>query len=194
VKTVIGMDFSGAALGRFGARVRDSGLDNVRLVQGDMTRIPLRDRSVDKVVCLSVLQYLDDGDARRALREAARIAKPGGVIVLHVKNLSSLYLSSLWLAKQVKRRLGMATKIEHVRPYRWYVRELRAVGVRIEAYNSFNVLVVEGLPARLVDWLRRFELRHRHRFVLRHGLVRRHGAELKIRATVVSTVAVPRTG
>jgi ubiquinone/menaquinone biosynthesis C-methylase UbiE len=184
VHRVLGMDYSGDAVDRCRRRIVDGGVPNVSVIQGEMSRIPLPDGSVDKVLCLSVLQYLSDTEVRRALAEAARILKDGGLIVLHVKNLSSLYLSSLWLAKKVKRALGRTTKMEHVRGYRWYVRELRAVGAEVVGYNSFNVFVLDALPRVLVERIRKAELRHRDHFPMRSGFLRRHGADLKIKARV----------
>ena len=184
VKTIVAMDYSESAVDRYHRKIADSKLPNIRLLQGDMARIPLRRGSVDKVVCLSVLQYLNDIEARRALEEAVRILKNNGLIILHVKNLASPYLASLWLAKRVKRSLGLSTKMEHVRPYGWYVRALESLGAEVVGYNSFNVFVVEGMPRRMVQWVRRLELRRRRTFPMSTPVMRRHGAELKIRARV----------
>jgi ubiquinone/menaquinone biosynthesis C-methylase UbiE len=72
---VVAMDHSPAMLRR--ARVRDPRL---LLLRGDARRQPLRDRSVDAVTFHSVLYLLRDRAA--ALRETARVLRPGGRAVL----------------------------------------------------------------------------------------------------------------
>ena len=51
----------------------------VRVVRGDATRLPLRDRCVD--VCLSQEAFLHIEDKRAVLREAHRVLAPGGRLV-----------------------------------------------------------------------------------------------------------------
>ncbi|HYZ88058.1 MAG TPA: class I SAM-dependent methyltransferase [Myxococcales bacterium] len=75
VGSVAGIDPAPAMLRR--ARRRDPRL---LLVRGDATRLPLRDQSVDAVTFHSVLYLLPDQSA--ALREAARVLRPGGRAVL----------------------------------------------------------------------------------------------------------------
>ena len=66
---------------------------------------------MDRVLCTSVLQYLDDAQLRAAFREFARILKKDGTLVLHVKNLASLYLSLCgWRALL---RSSQDTKLEY---------------------------------------------------------------------------------
>lgn len=57
--------------------------DNVRIDCGSILQIPADDRSADKVLAYSVLQYLSDADdLRAALREIARVLAPGGRVLL----------------------------------------------------------------------------------------------------------------
>ena len=131
---------------------------------------------------MSVFHYLGDDQVREALREFARVLRPSGTLILHVKNSASIYLSTLRLAKRVKKLLGADVTFEHIRPFAWYGRELDAAGFRLADYNAFNLVIVEGMPQSLVQFLQRLELRHHRSAALRSGIVRRHGADLKLKA------------
>ena len=74
---VIGSDYLLPPLEKLGAR-----LPGVPLLQFDLRRCPLPDACVDAVTSLNVLEHIDD-DAR-ALREIARILRPGGVAHVEV--------------------------------------------------------------------------------------------------------------
>lgn len=184
VKKVVGMDYSKATIERCRRRIQSNKIKNAEVREGSITQIPLPDCSVDKILCLSVLQYLEDNDVKLAFNEFARILRDGGVIVLHVKNISSLYLATLWVAKRAKLLLGMSTKLEHYRSYWWYARELESLGFAVLAYNSFHLFAVEGMPRSAVRFLKKLELRYRNKFPLRLSFLRRHGSELKIKAVL----------
>jgi ubiquinone/menaquinone biosynthesis C-methylase UbiE len=187
VKQIIGMDYSKGILGRCKRRIVSNQIDNVELLHGDVTCIPVTESSVDKVLCLSVLQYLKDDEARGSFKEFGRILKDQGVLILHVKNISSLYLSTLWAAKRIKMLLGMKTKLEHFRSYRWYVGELQASSFEVLAYNSLNLFMIQSMPKRLVLFFQKLELKYRNKFPFRLGFMRRRGSELKIKARITKT-------
>jgi ubiquinone/menaquinone biosynthesis C-methylase UbiE len=184
VKRVIGMDYAAGAIARCRLRIASSGLDNIDVIQGSVTNLPLPDSAVDKVLCTSVLQYLDDGQVCTAFLEFKRILKDDGTLILHVKNSSSLYLSTLWLAKNVKSLLGRRPKIEFYRSFRWYIRTLRAAGFEVVDYNSFNLLMLESMPRALLLFLQKVELRNHSNRFFRTAFIRRHGSDLKIKARI----------
>jgi ubiquinone/menaquinone biosynthesis C-methylase UbiE len=182
VRRIVGMDYSESGLARCKRRISLHRISNVDLLRGDLVTIPLPHHCVDRILCMSVLQFLSDDEARAALAEFARILKPGGVLILHVKNISSVYLSTLWALKRFLLLLGKPVKLEYFRSHRWYVRELRAAGFDVLDYNSFNLFMLEGMPRSLLRCLQRFELRYHKHFPLRTGFMRRHGSELKLKA------------
>src|SRR5262249_52345183 len=129
---------------------------------------------------------LSDGQVRACLRSFRRVLRRDGILVIHVKNLASPYLATLCTAKAVLRKLGRRKPFEeYFRPFGWYARELRLAGFDIERYNSFNLLVLEPMPQRLVQRLQRIELTWRKRFPFKLPSVRRHGADLKFRARAI---------
>lgn len=78
---VIGLD-----LDPIHARIAGPGLLHI---VGDMSAAPLRSRSVDAVLALDVLEHIEDDAA--ALSEVARLVRPGGLLVVAVPALPSLW-------------------------------------------------------------------------------------------------------
>ncbi len=76
----IGIDGSPAMLNVARSRIARSGVRNVQLRQGDIYALPLPRDGADLVVLHQVLHFLDD--PARALRESARILRPGGRLVV----------------------------------------------------------------------------------------------------------------
>lgn len=68
------LDVSAGMLGQ--ARRQD---DRVMAVRADVHRVPLKDRSADRVTCVTALHLFHD--PQRALREAARTCRPDGRVV-----------------------------------------------------------------------------------------------------------------
>jgi SAM-dependent methyltransferase len=105
------------------ARENDPSLE---VVEADVRRTPLRDGSVDAVLSLGVVEHDERGPVV-ALREAHRILKPGGVLLLAVpfNNLlrralvNRLHSLATWRRRRAKWSLGFAE-------YRFSQREVRS--------------------------------------------------------------------
>jgi ubiquinone/menaquinone biosynthesis C-methylase UbiE len=184
VRSIVGIDFAWGSLERCRSRVQAHQARNAQICQASISAIPLPDCSVDKILCLSVLQYLDDEEVRRVFREFVRVSSLGGIIILHVKNLSSLYWLTLRFAKKLKVFLGWTTEAYYLRSFRWYVNELASVNCRVLDYKSFNLLTLDFMPRWLVHYLQGLELRWNTGVIFRVPFIRRHGADLKIKAVV----------
>jgi len=63
------------------------------IIPGDIERLPLPDATFDVVLCIEVIRYL--GKPNLALRELARVTKPGGVAVITAAPLLSLNMYAL---------------------------------------------------------------------------------------------------
>jgi ubiquinone/menaquinone biosynthesis C-methylase UbiE len=74
-----GVDLSRRLLERAAARLRAAGA-SVQLARGDARALPFPDGQMDAVLCGLVLDHL--GAASGALRELARVARPGAPIVV----------------------------------------------------------------------------------------------------------------
>jgi len=77
---IVAADLSRRMLLRAAERSRSAGLQRrVRLLQADVTRLPLAGASVDRVLCFNGLHCI--GDQAAVLKELRRVLKPGGRLV-----------------------------------------------------------------------------------------------------------------
>jgi 2-polyprenyl-3-methyl-5-hydroxy-6-metoxy-1,4-benzoquinol methylase len=83
-RVVVGADLTVASLRLAEAARRRFGLDQVRFVESDLFRPGLQPGAFDVVYCSGVLHHTPDPKA--AFARVARLAKPGGMIVLGLYN------------------------------------------------------------------------------------------------------------
>jgi ubiquinone/menaquinone biosynthesis C-methylase UbiE/DNA-binding transcriptional ArsR family regulator len=76
----LGLDLSLDMLAIARDRLERAGLRNCSVRQGDIYDLPLANDSFDVVILHQVLHFLDDG--ARAIREAARVLRPGGRLLV----------------------------------------------------------------------------------------------------------------
>ncbi|MEW6333465.1 MAG: class I SAM-dependent methyltransferase [Thermodesulfobacteriota bacterium] len=81
---VVGLDISWAML-RWARQKSQTG--SLRLVTGEMTRLPFGGGLFDKTVSVTALEFIDD--QRGAVAELFRVTKPGGIIVVATLNALS---------------------------------------------------------------------------------------------------------
>jgi ubiquinone/menaquinone biosynthesis C-methylase UbiE len=77
---IVGVDYTRPMLKRARKAIARRRWDNVTLVEGDATRLPLAGESCDAVICSYAMAIIPD--YRRAVTEAVRVLKPGGRLVL----------------------------------------------------------------------------------------------------------------
>jgi SAM-dependent methyltransferase len=80
VRQVVGVDLTPALLEVGADRLRDAGITNVLLQEGNAAELPFVDSSFDLVVCRGAMHHFADSGA--AVTEMARVCKDGGRVVV----------------------------------------------------------------------------------------------------------------
>jgi 2-polyprenyl-3-methyl-5-hydroxy-6-metoxy-1,4-benzoquinol methylase len=71
-------------------------LKNVPIQQGDLnSELPFADRSFDHVTCLEGLEHIEN--PQQAIREFARVLRPGGTVIVSVPNILNIEERMKWL-------------------------------------------------------------------------------------------------
>ena len=110
-------------------RERFAHASNVTVKRADFQTLDERD--FDSITMINVLEHIEDDVG--ALRDLARLLRPGGRIVIYVPALN-------WLYSDFDRRIG------HYRRYsQWRMRELTAsAGLRVVDMRYVNALAIPG--------------------------------------------------
>lgn len=89
---VIGVEYADAAvrLARRTLEAHGAG-DAAQLVHGDVRALPIDDGSADIVTLLDVVEHLTPAELDTALREARRVLRPGGRLLIHTMPNRTIY-------------------------------------------------------------------------------------------------------
>lgn len=85
----VGVDISSGMIEEGKKDLERLGLATVRLELGSGTSLGFSGNIFDKIICSEVLEHIPDYEA--AIREMARVLKPGGKLVITTPNRQSLY-------------------------------------------------------------------------------------------------------
>jgi SAM-dependent methyltransferase len=124
-RRLVAVDLSRAALTLGAAAARRYGVDTIRFVEGDLSRLPLRDSAFDIVYCSGVLHHTPD--PRAAFAGIAKAVKPGGHIVL------GLYNRYARLPLRLRRLIARASGYRFI-PFDPVLRDRQSEPARREAW------------------------------------------------------------
>jgi len=77
---IVGLDLSAGMLAKARRKVAEHGLSNVQLMQGDAMRPPFPDHCFDHILITHVISVVSD--PANLLRQAKRLVRPGGRVVM----------------------------------------------------------------------------------------------------------------
>lgn len=152
------------------AERRIGSADDVRLSVARIENLPFPDRTFDVVLALGVLEY---ADVDRALREIARVVRPGGLVVVTMLNPRSPYRLFEWVvfwpALRVLGRIERLLGIRHGRrhgasrsgiralPQARLCRKMRAAGLRPQDVVHYDLTpLIPPLDKVVRRWTRQW--------------------------------------
>lgn len=124
-RSLVALDLSRAALALGAAAARRYGTRQVRFVECDLARLPLRDGAFDVVYCSGVLHHTPN--PRASFASVARAVKPGGHLIL------GLYNRYARLPLRLRRLIARATGFRAI-PFDPVLRDRKAEPARREAW------------------------------------------------------------
>ncbi|CAA6605040.1 putative generic methyltransferase [Rhodospirillaceae bacterium LM-1] len=162
-------------------------LQNIPLLQFDLRQAPLPEGFADAIVLLNVLEHIDD-DAL-AMRQVARMLKPGGVAIIEVPAGAGLYdfYDAYWLHHRrydaaTLRNLAQAAGLQVIEqtflgslvyPAFWLTKKisrLRFGATPDKAPEIVAKMNASTRSSRLMAWVMAFEARLRRTIFLPFGI------------------------
>jgi bacillithiol biosynthesis cysteine-adding enzyme BshC len=133
----VGVDVVEAAVAQFNARHHDR--PRTSAILGDIRALPLPDRCADVVLCLFVLQDMEgyQADGLQALREIARIARPGASVLLGLTVHTLREENTHYVVKKL-RPAGIPEKPTHHWHGPQFLAAVRASGLDITHIDRFG--------------------------------------------------------
>jgi alkylated DNA repair protein alkB family protein 8 len=150
---VIGIDSSKKLLHIVQKKIQENHISNASLFHADMVEIPLRDNSVNAVLCIASLHNMKGNEHRHAaLVEIYRVLKPKGTALMSVWSRWQDRYRSYFLKQYLFQRKEFGDidiywkqqnlnipRFYHLYSKREFVRELQGAGFLIEEMKSVKI-------------------------------------------------------
>ena len=129
-RCVIGVDLNRAAY-------EQAARNGLHAMRGDATELPLADSAVDVVVNVEMVQQCSDGEVERVVREAARVLRTGGRLVIVWSNRRAWVHRVAAAGLRVLSRRRPAFDLAHHRPAQMRAAAARAGLELVEWFSIF---------------------------------------------------------
>lgn len=142
---VVATDFACSAVGQGRAAAIDRGVAGLSWVTGDIEKLPYPDDTFDVAISCETIEHVPD--PQRALRELARVLRPGGQLCLTAPNyLGTLGLYRLYLRVRGRRFTEEGQPINHCLVLPRTCAWVRRAGFKILAIKTSGYYLL--LPRR----------------------------------------------
>ena len=141
---IVGIDISKDMLRVAKEKIKKQNVRNIQLYSMDATKMKFKDRCFDKVIISLVLHELDEALAEEVLREAARVLKDDGSIIVTEWELSK----ALW-----RKILFLPVQILEPKPYRTFIKK--------DLYKYFEQFGLEIVEEIHCDYSKVLKIRKR---------------------------------
>ncbi|MCK4332060.1 MAG: class I SAM-dependent methyltransferase [Thermoplasmatales archaeon] len=152
-KNVIGIDISQNLLNIAKNKVKEKGLNNVIFIHANMVQIPLKDASLDSILCIASLHNIKVKEERLcSLKEVHRILKNGGRALISVwsrwqDKYRGYFLKKLFYDKgefgdieiQWKQHNLNIPRFYHLYSKREFAKDLNQASLEIEKIQSVKL-------------------------------------------------------
>lgn len=130
------------------------------VTHGDVLSMPYEDGSIDLVLMLDVFEHLQFADQPLALKEMARVLKPGGSLLLVIPNLAHFNARFRMLFRGRLDRTDIDTNHCGERPLQENLQLLREAGFDVQRQKGITLTVPWLYRSVICRWPARFKWLH----------------------------------
>ena len=140
---VIGVDMTPEMLDKARGNARKGDYGNVEFRLGEIENLPVADRTADVIISNCVINLSPDKE--RVFREAFRVLKPGGRLM--VSDIVLLNRLSAALKESIEAYVGCVAGAEMKEDYLWAIREAGFEDIKVVGETTFPISDLLDHPA-----------------------------------------------
>jgi ubiquinone/menaquinone biosynthesis C-methylase UbiE len=152
-KYIYGFDISNESINICKKRIQEENIKNASVQVASLMNIPLSDKSINKIICFSVLHYLTGEETVLSLKEFKRVLKDDGSIIINFVNGSSPWGLSTKLIRIVRQIIkGRKEYSSNYISYKKLIQNIENLKGRATLCHSAYFYPVY-FPVKLADWI-----------------------------------------